>query len=45
MQKRARVPRGCDVARKATWQTDTDPRSAYVVGYTYIIFISYITYI
>ena len=26
----ARDPRGCDVARKATWQRHADPRSAYV---------------
>ena len=26
--KSARVPRGCDVARKATWQSHADPRSA-----------------
>ena len=32
----ARDPRGCDVARKATWQRHADPRSAYVARYTYI---------
>ena len=29
----ARAPRGCDVARKATWQRYADPRSAYVARY------------
>ena len=28
--KSARVPRGCDVAHKATWQSHADPHSAYV---------------
>ena len=39
---RARVPRGCDVARKATWQSHVDSRSAYVAHYFYILFIYYI---
>ena len=30
IKKVARGPRGCDVARKATWQRHADPRSAYV---------------
>ena len=30
LKKGARDPRGCDVARKATWQRHADPRSAYV---------------
>ena len=38
----ARVPRGCDVARKATWQSHAGPRSAYM-AYTYI-FIYYHKY-
>ena len=33
--KSARVPRGCDVACKVTWQS---PRRAYVVHYTYSIY-------
>ena len=37
----ARVPRGCNVARKATWQSHADPRSAYVAHYTYSIFYYY----
>ena len=28
--KSARVPRGCDVAHKATWQSHADPRNAYL---------------
>ena len=32
----ARVPHGCDVARKATWQSHAGPRSAYVAHNTYI---------
>ena len=31
----ARVPRGCNVAHKATWQRHAGPRGAYV-AYTYI---------
>ena len=38
----ARAPRGCDVARKATWQRHADPRSAYVAHYTYYIHILHI---
>ena len=30
LKKGARDPRGCDVARKATWQRHADPRSTYV---------------
>ena len=30
IKKGARDPRGCDVARKATWQRHADLRSAYV---------------
>ena len=42
-KKGARDPRGCDVARKATWQRHADPRSAYVAHtYYYIIIIIYI---
>ena len=37
--KSARVPRGCDVARKATWQSHADPRSAYVAHYIYYIYL------
>ena len=37
----ARGPRGCDVARKATWQCHADSRSAYVARYTYIYIIYY----
>ena len=33
----ARDPRGCDVARKATWQRHADPRSAYVARIYYSI--------
>ena len=40
LKKRARDPRGCDVARKATWQRHADPRSAYMAHkYYYIIII------
>ena len=39
----ARGPRGCDVARKATWQRHADPRSAYMAR-IYIILYLY-TYI
>ena len=39
--KSARVPRGCDVACKATWQSHADPRSAYVARYMYIFIIYY----
>ena len=42
MAKSARVPRGCDVARKATWQSHADPRSAPTWRYIYIIILSYI---
>ena len=42
MAKSARVPRGCDVARKATWQSHADPRSAPTWRYMYIIILSYI---
>ena len=41
MQKRVRVPRGCDVARKATWQSHADPRSTYVARIIYFIYITY----
>ena len=34
----ARVPRGCEVARKATWQRHTGPRGAYAVMW-HIIYI------
>ena len=37
--KSARVPRGCDVARKATWQSHVDPRSAYVARFISIVFL------
>ena len=37
--KSVRVPRGCDVAPKATWQSHADPHSAYVAQYTYYILI------
>ena len=39
LKKGARDPRGCDVARKATWQRHVDPRNAYVARIYYIIFI------
>ena len=43
MQKSARVPCGCELARKATWQSHADPRSAYVALYTYLfIYLYYI---
>ena len=43
IKKWARDPRGCDVARKATWQRHADSRSAYVAHiYYYIIIIIYI---
>ena len=40
----ARGPRGCDVARKATWQRHVDPRSAptwreYILYYIILIYI------
>ena len=35
----ARAPRGCDVARKATWQRHADPRSAYMAHDIYFIYI------
>ena len=41
MRKRAQVPRGCDVARKATWQSHADLCSAYVVRIIYFIYITY----
>ena len=40
----ARVPRGCDVALRATWQRHADPRSAYVAQDIYFIFIYYRKY-
>ena len=40
--KRVRGPRGCDVARKATWQSHADPRSAPTWRDIYPIFIYYI---
>ena len=41
--KSARVPRGCDMARKATWQSHANPCNAYVALYTYIfIYLYYI---
>ena len=39
--KSARGPRGCDVARKATWQSHADPRSAPTWRDIYLIFIIY----
>ena len=45
MQKSAQVPRECDVACKATWQSHADPRSAYVALYTYIFIYLLILYI
>ena len=39
----ARGPRGCDVARKATWQRHVDPRSA-PTWREYILYIIIITY-
>ena len=39
LKKGARDPRGCDVARKATWQRHADPRSAYVARIYYIILL------
>ena len=41
MQKSERVPRGCDVARKATWQSHADPLSAYVARIIYFIYITF----
>ena len=38
----ARGPRGCDVARKATWQRHADPRSAYVARIYTVLFILYL---
>ena len=35
-------PRGCDVARKATWQSHADPCSAPTWRYIYIIIYIYI---
>ena len=35
----SRAPRGCDVARKATWQRHADPRSAYVACFISIVFL------
>ena len=35
-------PRGCDVARKATWQRHADPRSAYVARIYIVLFILYL---
>ena len=40
--KSARGPRGCDVARKATWQSHADPRSAPTWRDIYFIFIYHI---
>ena len=37
----ARDPRGCDVARKATWQRHADPRSAYVAR-IYLVLLLYL---
>ena len=44
IKKGARGPRGCDVARKATWQRHVDPRSAptwreYILYYIILIYI------
>ena len=42
--KSERGPRGCDMARKATWQSHADPRSAPTWrGYIYI-YILYLLY-
>ena len=38
----ARVPCGCDVACKATWQSHAGPRSAYVAHVHIYLFILYI---
>ena len=39
----ARVPRGCDVALRATWQRQAGPRGAYAAYiYIYIFYIFYI---
>ena len=40
--KSARVPRGCDVARKATWQSHADPRSTRTWRVLYILYIYYL---
>ena len=39
-----RVPRGCDVARKATWQSHAGPRGAYTAQYLYLSYIVYNIY-
>ena len=39
IKKWARDPRGCDVARKATWQRHADPRSAPTWRVYVILFI------
>ena len=41
----ARVPRGCDVAHKATWQSHAGPRSASMAHRTYLFIHIIITYI
>ena len=44
IKKWARGPRGCDVARKATWQRHVDPRSA-PTWREYILYIIILIYI
>ena len=41
----ARDPRGCDVARKATWQCHTGPRGAYAVRHDVCIIYIYCKHI
>ena len=43
-KKRARGPRGCDVARRATWQHHADPAQR-LRGAIYIIIFIYLIYI
>ena len=42
LKKGVRGPRGCYVARKATWQRHADPRSAYVARIYIVLFILYL---
>ena len=44
IKKWARGPRGCDVARKATWQRHVDPRSA-PTWHEYILYSIILIYI
>ena len=37
-----RVPRGCDVALRATWQRHADPRGAYAALHIFYYYYCYI---